>query len=39
MGTEKQEKQMISIAFLFTSEGHEAIWRTLSTVVFLEIWF
>jgi hypothetical protein len=39
MGTEKQEKHMVSITFLFTSEGHEAIWGTLSTVVFLDIWF
>jgi hypothetical protein len=36
MGTEKQEKHMVSITFLFTSEGHEAIWGTLSTVVFFE---
>jgi hypothetical protein len=27
MGTEKQEKHTVSIAFLFTSEGHEAIWE------------
>jgi hypothetical protein len=27
MGTEKQEKHMVSITFLFTSEGHEAIWE------------
>jgi hypothetical protein len=26
-GTEKQEKHTISITFLFTSEGHEAIWE------------
>jgi hypothetical protein len=39
MGTEKQEKHMVSITFLFTSEGHEAIWGTLSIVVFLEVWF
>jgi hypothetical protein len=30
MGTEKQEKHMVTITFLFTSEGHEAIWGTLS---------
>jgi hypothetical protein len=35
MGTEKQEKHTVS--FLFTSEGHKAIWETLSTVVFLDI--
>jgi hypothetical protein len=39
MGTEKQEKNMVSITFLFTSEGHKAIWVTLSTVVFLDVWF
>jgi hypothetical protein len=33
MGTEKQEKHMVRI-ILFISEGHEAIWGTLSTVVF-----
>jgi hypothetical protein len=27
MGTEKQEKHTVSITFLFTSEGHEAIWE------------
>jgi hypothetical protein len=27
MGTEKQEKHMVNITFLFTSEGHEAIWE------------
>jgi hypothetical protein len=27
MGTEKQEKHVVSITFLFTSEGHEAIWE------------
>jgi hypothetical protein len=25
MGTEKQEKHMVNITFLFTSEGHETI--------------
>jgi hypothetical protein len=34
MGTEKQEKHMVSITFLFTSKGHKTIWGTLSTVVF-----
>jgi hypothetical protein len=34
METEKQEKHMVRIIFLFTSEGHEAIWGTLSTFVF-----
>jgi hypothetical protein len=38
MGTEKQEKHMVSITFKLTSEGHEAIWGTLITV-FLDIWF
>jgi hypothetical protein len=38
-GTEKQEKHTVSITFLFTSEGQEATWGTLSTVVFLDIWF
>jgi hypothetical protein len=28
---------MVSITFLFTSEGHEAIWATLSTVS-LDVW-
>jgi hypothetical protein len=37
MGTEKQEKHMVSMTFLFASEGHEAICGTLSTVVFLDI--
>jgi hypothetical protein len=37
MGAERQEKHTVSITFLFTSEGHEAIWGTLSTVVFLDI--
>jgi hypothetical protein len=37
MGTERQEKHTVSITFLFTSEGHEAIWGTLSTDVFLDI--
>jgi hypothetical protein len=37
MGTKKQEKHMVSITFLFTSEGHEAIWGILNTV-FLDIW-
>jgi hypothetical protein len=37
MGTESQEKHKVSVTFLFTSEGHEAIWGTLSTVVFLDI--
>jgi hypothetical protein len=27
MGTEKQEKHTVSITFLFTSEGHKAIWE------------
>jgi hypothetical protein len=27
MGTEKQEKHTVNITFLFTSEGHEAIWE------------
>jgi hypothetical protein len=27
MGTEKQEKHMVKITFLFTTEGHEAIWE------------
>jgi hypothetical protein len=27
MGTEKQQKHTVSIIFLFTSEGHEAIWE------------
>jgi hypothetical protein len=27
MGTEKQEKHIINVTFLFTSEGHEAIWE------------
>jgi hypothetical protein len=27
MGTEKQEKHMVSITFLFTSEGHKTIWE------------
>jgi hypothetical protein len=27
MGTEKQEKHMVSIIFLFTSERHEAVWE------------
>jgi hypothetical protein len=27
-GTEKQEKHMVSITFLFTSEGHKAIWKS-----------
>jgi hypothetical protein len=27
MGTEKQEKHMVNITFLFTSEGHKAIWE------------
>jgi hypothetical protein len=31
MGTEKQEKHMVSITFLF--EGHEAIWEP-STLLF-----
>jgi hypothetical protein len=26
-GTERQEKHTVSITFLFTSEGHEAIWE------------
>jgi hypothetical protein len=39
MGTEKKEKHTVSITFLFTSEEHKAIWGTLSTVVFLDIWF
>jgi hypothetical protein len=39
MGTEKQEKRTVSITFLFTSEGHEGIWGTLSTVIFLDVWF
>jgi hypothetical protein len=40
MGTEKQEKHTVSITSLFTSEGQEAvIWGTLSTVVFLDVWF
>jgi hypothetical protein len=39
MGTEKQERHTVSITILFTSEGHEAIWGSLSTVVFLDIWF
>jgi hypothetical protein len=39
MGTEKQEKHMVSITFLFISEGHEAIWGTLSTLAFLDVWF
>jgi hypothetical protein len=37
MGTEKQEKHMVSITFLFTSEGHKTIWGILSTVVFLDV--
>jgi hypothetical protein len=37
MGTEKQEKHMVSITFSLTSKGHEAIWETLSTVVFLDV--
>jgi hypothetical protein len=37
MVTERQEKHMVSITFLFTSEGHEAIWGTLSPVVYLDI--
>jgi hypothetical protein len=36
MGTEKQEKHTVSITFLFTSEGQEAIWGNLSNVVYLE---
>jgi hypothetical protein len=36
--TERQEKHMVSITFLFTCEGHEAIWGTWSTVIFLDIW-
>jgi hypothetical protein len=39
MGTEKQEKHTVSITFLFTSEGHEAIWGIFSMLVFLEVWF
>jgi hypothetical protein len=39
MGKEKQEKLKVSITFLFTSEGHKAIWGNLSTVVSLDIWF
>jgi hypothetical protein len=39
MGIEKQEKHTVSITFLFTSEGHKAIWGTLSIVVFLDVWF
>jgi hypothetical protein len=39
MGTEKQEKNTVSITFLFTSEGHEAIWGTLSTVIFPDVGF
>jgi hypothetical protein len=38
MGTEKQEKHTVSITLLFISEGHEAICRTLSTVIFLDVW-
>jgi hypothetical protein len=37
MGTERQEKHTVSITFLFTSEGHEAIWGNLSNVIFLDI--
>jgi hypothetical protein len=37
MGAEKQEKHKVTIIFLFTSEGHKAIWETLSTVIFLGI--
>jgi hypothetical protein len=37
MGTEKKEEHTVSITFLFTSEGHKAIWGTLSTVIFLDI--
>jgi hypothetical protein len=29
----------VSIIFIFTAEGHEATWGTLSTVVFLDVWF
>jgi hypothetical protein len=36
MGTER-EKHTVKITYLFTSEGHEASWGTLSTVVFLDI--
>jgi hypothetical protein len=39
MGAEKQEKYMVSITFLFSSEGHEVIRGNLSTVIFLDIWF
>jgi hypothetical protein len=37
MGTERQEKHTVIIIFL-TSEGHKAIWGTLSTDVFLDIY-
>jgi hypothetical protein len=37
MGTERQEKHTVSINFLFISEGHETIWGTSSTAIFLDI--
>jgi hypothetical protein len=37
MGAEKQEKHTVSMTFLYTSEGHKAIWGNLSTVIFLDI--
>jgi hypothetical protein len=27
MGTEKQEKHTVSVTFLFTAEGHKAVWE------------
>jgi hypothetical protein len=38
MGIGRQEEPTVSITFLFISEGHKAIWGTLSIVVFLDIW-